>query len=366
MKRYIEIDFFRGLLLVIMMINHIGCPDIRQFTYQTFGFISAAEGFIFISGLIAGIVYCKRIKNGQDFFKVKSFLKRILHIFIYYIAMYWIVLVLMFLFPTLTTNWNQYVPLFNLYKFHALVFGPLLLYQPIYLHVLPMFMFFTLITPYVLHLFYKGKASVVIVLSFLIWFFAQFGLSQLLIPRLCGSDKLMLGHFNIFAWQSLYVTGLLAGAYYTRYRDNEKIVNRKIFVSCLVVLLFFFLYKHGILQFKIYFIAYLVHNANLGIFRLINFLTFVYVLFYVNRNSMKLFKNNFFSFLGQHSLQVYSFHILIWFFLQIIKYQIKEYGVLGEYLFTLAAVLILLVPAYFHQYYQRQKGKRVYVESSGS
>ena len=56
-KRNLLIDFLRGLCLVVMTVDHLP-PDIfEKFTWQTFGFISAAEGFVFLSGLVSGVVY---------------------------------------------------------------------------------------------------------------------------------------------------------------------------------------------------------------------------------------------------------------------------------------------------------------------
>jgi hypothetical protein len=56
-----RIDNLRGLLIAIMAINHLNyfAPPISYYTYQPFGFVSAAEGFVFLSGLVAGMVYPK-------------------------------------------------------------------------------------------------------------------------------------------------------------------------------------------------------------------------------------------------------------------------------------------------------------------
>ena len=51
------IDLLRGLCLVLMTVDHLPPTLIRKFTWQTFGFFSAAEGFVFLSGLVAGQVY---------------------------------------------------------------------------------------------------------------------------------------------------------------------------------------------------------------------------------------------------------------------------------------------------------------------
>ena len=66
-NRDIRLDFLRGLCLFIIIANHIGYfPAYTMFiTGGGYFLISAAEGFIFISGLVLGLVYGPRIiKDG--------------------------------------------------------------------------------------------------------------------------------------------------------------------------------------------------------------------------------------------------------------------------------------------------------------
>src|SRR5215831_9775635 len=51
------LDALRGLCLVIMTIDHLSQHSLRRFTYESFGFVNAAVGFIFLSGLVAGKVF---------------------------------------------------------------------------------------------------------------------------------------------------------------------------------------------------------------------------------------------------------------------------------------------------------------------
>ncbi|USH04743.1 OpgC domain-containing protein [Grimontia kaedaensis] len=64
MKRIPALDSLRGLLLVLMAINHLiwlsGCRSLLQyFTLQPLGQFGAAEGFVMISCLLAGAVYSR-------------------------------------------------------------------------------------------------------------------------------------------------------------------------------------------------------------------------------------------------------------------------------------------------------------------
>ena len=59
MKRYLELDVVRGFLLVLMVVNHSTSP-LRRFTEGPFGFFSTAEAFVFISALLAGLLFERR------------------------------------------------------------------------------------------------------------------------------------------------------------------------------------------------------------------------------------------------------------------------------------------------------------------
>lgn len=59
-KRDLRLDLLRGLCICIMVIDHIGgLSPLRAITGGNTFFISAAEGFVFISGLLLGEVYAK-------------------------------------------------------------------------------------------------------------------------------------------------------------------------------------------------------------------------------------------------------------------------------------------------------------------
>ncbi len=66
MERDIRLDALRGLVLAWMTLNHLGGP-LQAYSFQTLGFVSSAEGFVFISGIVAGMVYGRiGLNQGAD------------------------------------------------------------------------------------------------------------------------------------------------------------------------------------------------------------------------------------------------------------------------------------------------------------
>src|SRR6201987_5100842 len=56
--RRLELDAARGLMLVWIALTHLP-TSASKYVNQTFGFISAAEGFIFLSALFTGRIYLR-------------------------------------------------------------------------------------------------------------------------------------------------------------------------------------------------------------------------------------------------------------------------------------------------------------------
>ena len=63
MERDLRIDFFRGLALFCIFIDHLPNNFVAEFTLQSVMFSDAAEVFILISGLTAGIVYGRAMER---------------------------------------------------------------------------------------------------------------------------------------------------------------------------------------------------------------------------------------------------------------------------------------------------------------
>ncbi len=59
------IDFWRGLVLVIIFVNHVPGNILEHLTPRNYGFSDAAEAFVFISGLSVALVYYPKLPQGD-------------------------------------------------------------------------------------------------------------------------------------------------------------------------------------------------------------------------------------------------------------------------------------------------------------
>src|ERR1700761_1506236 len=65
MKRFIEFDVLRGVLLLMMSVDH-SPSSLRRLTDQPLGFFSTAECFVFVSAFLAGMIFRKRAENSAS------------------------------------------------------------------------------------------------------------------------------------------------------------------------------------------------------------------------------------------------------------------------------------------------------------
>ena len=86
MERRIEIDAARGAMLVWMTVTHL--PTIlTPWANQPFGYISASEGFIFLSALFTGCIYERLLECSGPQAMVSKLLGRTLRLYQYHVAL---------------------------------------------------------------------------------------------------------------------------------------------------------------------------------------------------------------------------------------------------------------------------------------
>ena len=218
MKRYWEIDALRGLMLVLMTVTHLP-TRLTDPLGQPFGFVSAAEGFVLLSAFVSGLVYSRIARTrGVDSMR-RAFWRRALKVYLSQAA------TLLFLFTIISAVGLRIdqPAVKNLLSFYlanpreGFLYSLLLVYEPALLDILPMYIFFMLLSPWVLAFALRHGWTGVMVASASLWALAQFGLSEWLYAlavRYLGLAVPFheMGAFNAFAWQFLWFAGLWMGA----------------------------------------------------------------------------------------------------------------------------------------------------------
>ncbi len=218
MKRYWEIDALRGLMLVLMTLTHLP-SRLTDPLGQPLGWVSAAEGFVLLSGFTAGLVYSRLARERGVAAMERAFWTRAFKVYLAQAA------TLLLLFTVITAvglriDQPAVKDLVSYYLAHpqrAFWSGLLLIYEPPLLDILPMYVFFMLLSPWVLAFGMRRGWAGVMAVSVLIWVGAQFDLGEWIYGWTVALTGLALpynemGAFNTFAWQLLWFSGLWLGA----------------------------------------------------------------------------------------------------------------------------------------------------------
>ncbi len=218
MTRRWEFDALRGLMLVLMMATHLPTRFAAPLG-QPLGYVSAAEGFVLLSGFMAGMVYTRQARRQGVGGLRDALWSRALKV---YVCQAGLLVFLLTVVSVLGAVLGQ-AAINDLVAFHrerpmaALVCGLLLLYTPALLDILPMYVLFLLASPFVLRWGLQRGWAWVLGASLLLWLATQFGLSRALYDAVAAGGVLPVpyeqtGSFEMLAWQWLWVLGLWLGS----------------------------------------------------------------------------------------------------------------------------------------------------------
>jgi len=168
------------------------------------------------------------------------------------------------------------------------------------------------------------------------------------------------GAFNPFAWQFVFFSGLYFGHKHL-YRGRGMTPNhRGLIALCTVLCVLGLTMRWQLLPWPAAFQqdGWLATRRDYGAAYLINFLAFAYLVYCLATHVPRLFQWRPLAFLGQHSIQVFSFHIVAVYFLRAELARIAPSGGLARDAFGIALVAALFIPAWCHAQWQRRRGRQ--------
>src|SRR6266404_8774052 len=217
-QRQPELDALRGLMLTLMTLAHLP-TQAQVITNQQLGFVSEAEGFVFLSAFLTGRIFA-RIANESGFPTIiKRLWKRALRLYGYhpFLLVIAFTVVATMAIHTERPSLQGLLDFYLAHPIHAVGSALLLVYCPPLLDILPMYIIFLLATPIALYVGSRWSWKMVLIPSGLIWVLAQFGLRTAIHGHMVQSAGLKIplnemGAFDLLAWQFLWGVGLWIGA----------------------------------------------------------------------------------------------------------------------------------------------------------
>jgi hypothetical protein len=340
-----RVDTLRGYFLVMMTIAHLKGNPLAPFSEYLFGYASAPDGFVFLSGLVSGWVYLKTFEHRGAAVLESRALRRARDIYLVHISLL-----------TLATTGAVIAgrtSFMGTHPLQALAGGSLLLYQPELSDILPMYCIFLLFTPLVLQQLVKGRFRAIAVISASLWVGSQFGAGD----AFPGVPWIDLGHFNVLAWQAYFVAGLCF-AWATRTYSTVIPKSRALLALAFCVALALFIDRHLQLIAGMKPLLRFSGVPNRNPVRFLDGVCLAYLLWWAPRSIDNKLKNlrpfRFLNLLGQHSLQVYAFSICATFAVMGLGYHWLNLPPAIQVLGVVLVVLALAIPARFHDLIRRR------------
>ena len=317
MPRRPELDALRGLFLVWMTLTHL--PTRMSDVVNTpFGFVSSADGFVFLSAMLVSTIYLRQSNGDHDVLRNKLW-KRALRVYIYHV----ILLAVAFTVIATIAVTHHRVALTNLLNFYiahpfvAVIGSLLLIYCPPLLDILPMYVLFLLMSPFVLYAAMKRGWTTVVSGSLLVWLAAQFGLRVVAHNFVVRVTHLPIplqetGAFDLFSWQWIWISGMWIGARSAEGKNPLSYITGKWTVLCGALCIFFIAVRHAWLGPNLTpeHFGYALDKWRIGPLRLVNLVACAGVIYWLRKYVKKLVSHEPFLTLGAASMEVFCTHLL--------------------------------------------------------
>jgi hypothetical protein len=318
--RRLELDAARGLMLVWITLTHLP-TSASTYVNQPFGFISAAEGFIFLSALFTGRIYFRLAEHDGYRAMTRKLWGRTLRLYGYHALL----LAFAFLVAIPIAMRGNRPGLHNLLDFYfiagpkqAITEAALLIYRPPLLDILPMYIIFLMMSSVVILLARRTGWKPILWTSFAFWVLAQFGFRAAehtfmmhFIPTRIPIHE--MGSFDLWAWQLLWIVGIWLGVRWAQDNLPIEASAKKVVIPAAVIACAFFILRRVIVHgLQLGATEWMFDKWHLGPLRLLDFAA-VAALMIVGQSILKPLAIRPLVLMGQSSLQVFCVHLLFCF-----------------------------------------------------
>lgn len=208
--RDLRIDFFRGLALVMIFVNHLPYSPLSLMTLRNWGLSDSAEVFVLLAGVAASLAYGRIFEQKGYLAGTRAVIARLRTLYLTHLLLFAIVGILCMI----GAEWLGDATYITLFGYEPFFQEPLrrlpealaLMFQPGYLDILPLYVallaFIPLLVPLArLHAFAPLAASLAL--------YAAMQVAPVHLPNTVQDGGVWF--FNPLAWQVLFVIGFTMG-----------------------------------------------------------------------------------------------------------------------------------------------------------
>jgi hypothetical protein len=207
--RDLRLDFFRGLSLFFIFVDHIPENLLSYFTLHSIAFCDAAEVFIFISGYTAALVYGTSLKRNGPLLAIAQIYRRVWQLYVAHVFLF-VIFVAEVSYTLIAVQSPMYTEELGVGDFlkepHIAIIRALVLqFQPPFLDILPLYIVLLGTFPLVLLALEANPVLTCLASAAVYVLTLTHGLALHTYPENHA------WYFNPLAWQFLFVIGATCG-----------------------------------------------------------------------------------------------------------------------------------------------------------
>lgn len=376
MKRIEILDGLRGYFLIFMLINHLvfeGGYWLVLINHRQIAFVEDAQGFVFLSGLLIGMVHCRKMQRAGFWTGARAIWRRAGELYLYELGILALVLTAAAVLPHAADVWRGWLWDLGWANWRLVLASALLLFQPTYMEILPQYILYLLVAPALIWASLNGHWRAVLIGSGFVWLAAQFGIHRPLtglwdaaLTEATGTG--LRAYFNPLAWQAVFFPAMVLGVltatgrvdWTAIFRPDRTLIPWTALLLCLFFLPLRYSLSHGMMPGAI-FAAFSPYESrgDFGLVYLVNFaaaaggLAWLLIAGPLHRAQWVraaaaamhwLFGLSFLRLLGRHSLQVYVWHIVIAYGVRLIDSASPPFSEAAKVAIAVVAILLLALP----------------------
>jgi hypothetical protein len=365
--RDLRLDFFRGLALFCIFIDHLPESVLAQFTLQSIGLSDAAEVFILISGYAAGMVYGGVCERQGLLWAGARIYHRVWQLYVAH-AFLFVLFIATVAHSASRLNSALFAEELRAADFLkepdvAVVKALTLQFQPMFMDILPLYIVLLAALPLVLVGFRRWPVAV-LAASGALWLAAQL-FDSVALPAYPGPDHTW--YFNPFGWQALFFLSAWLG-WRGRRGPPTWMHSRGILVLAVLIAILGFVLRtswtvHQLAEWlppSVNQMWYLTSKTDLGPLRLANVLALALLVARLVRPEARYLAGSVarpFVLCGRHSLHVFCLGILLAVFGRLL---INEYfaGVAVQMVVAATGIAIMIGMAALMDWFQSMPSRR--------
>ncbi|MBK1838024.1 OpgC domain-containing protein [Azospirillum sp. YIM B02556] len=363
--RDLRLDFFRGLALWFIFVNHIPANQISWATPRNFGLSDATEIFVFISGYTAALVYGRTL-DGQGLpMAAAQVLHRCWTLYATYIILFF-AYTAQIAYTARAFDSPLFAEEMGIAGYFqdpvtALTQAILLKFRPANLDVLPLYIVLLLAFPLLLPALRRRPAAVLAGSAALYLAARQWGWNLPTYPD--GG----VWYFNPFTWQLLFLLGASLQfqpdlrAVLTRFRRPVAVAAGAVLLASLFLTLSWkFAPLHALIPVSLTEILYPISKTDLDPLRLLHFFALVYLVLWLVPAGASWLRGSLAAPVlacGRQSLHVFCLGVLLSFAGQTVLVHVSG-SLSAQFLVTVLGIAAMVLMARFLNWYQSAERSR--------